>query len=151
MMPNTSFPSGLVVSIAAPCPGLFTLTEPLTAAVTEVIEALWRALGMEADRVVNDARQQFERDLKAELAAQTQAEAATSRTQEHLQEAQTTLVSLEKALASEQSAREQTSNALEQERLAHTKTEAQSRFSIVQKLATAGRRGGLNQRSSQSK
>ena len=39
------------------------LTEPLTAAVTDAIEALWRALGVEADRVVNDARQQFERDI----------------------------------------------------------------------------------------
>lgn len=98
--------------------GVFTL-------LIDVFIALCRALCMEADRVVNDARQQFDRDLKAEQAAWTQAEAATSRTQEHLQVAQTTLVSLEKDLASEQSAREQTSNALEQERLAHTKTEAQ--------------------------
>ncbi len=102
-----------------------TLTEPLTAAVTEAIETLWRALGLEADRVVNDARQQFERDLKAEQAARTQAEAATVRTQEHLQVAQTTLVDLEKALASEQVVREQTTAALEQERLAHTRTDTQ--------------------------
>ncbi len=39
--------------------------------------------------------------------------------------AQTTLVGLEKALASEQSAREQTAAALEQERLAHTRTDTQ--------------------------
>ncbi len=101
------------------------LTEPLTAAVTEAIEALWRALGLEADRVVNDARQQFERDLKAEQAARTQADAATARTQEHLQAVQTTVVGLEKALASEQAAREQTAAALEQERLAHTRTDTQ--------------------------
>lgn len=101
------------------------LTEPLTAAVNEAIEALWRALGLEADRVVNDARQQFERDLKAEQAARTQAEAATVRTQEHLQAAQTTVVGLEKALASEQAVREQTAAALEQERLAHTRTDTQ--------------------------
>ena len=75
--------------------------------------------------MVNDARQQFERDLKVEQAARTQAEAATSRTQEHLQAAQSTLVGLEKALASEQSAREQTTAALEQERLAHTRTDTQ--------------------------
>ena len=101
------------------------LTEPLTAALTEAVEALWHALGLEADRVVNDARQQFERDLKAEQAARTQAEAATVRTQEHLQAAQTTLVGLEKALASEQSAREQITAELAQERLAHTRTDAQ--------------------------
>ncbi len=101
------------------------LTEPLNAALTEAIEGLWRALGLEADRVVNDARQQFERDLKAEQAARAQAEAATVRTQEHLQAAQTTLIGLEKALAFEQSAREQTTAALEQERLAHTRTDTQ--------------------------
>ncbi|WP_157736046.1 DNA-binding protein [Granulosicoccus antarcticus] len=101
------------------------LTEPLAASVTEAIETLWRALGLEADRVVNDARQQFERDLKAEQAARAQAEAATVRTQEHLQAAQTTLIGLEKALASEQSAREQTTAALEQERLAHARTDTQ--------------------------
>ena len=67
--------------------------------MTEAIEALWRALGLETDRVVNDARQQFERDLKAEQAARTQADAATSRTHEHLQAAHTTLANLEKALA----------------------------------------------------
>ncbi len=98
------------------------LTEPLTAAVTE---ALWRALGLEADRLVNDARQQFERDLKAEQAARTQADAATVRTQEHLQAAQTTLASLDKALASEQSAREQTTAELAQERLAYIRTDTQ--------------------------
>lgn len=75
--------------------------------------------------MVNDARQQFERDLKAEQAARVQAEAATARTQEHLQAAQTTLVGLEKALAGEQAAREQTSHALEQERLAHARTDTQ--------------------------
>ncbi len=113
-------------------------------AVTEAIEALWRALGLEADRVVNDARQQFERDLKVEQAARTQAEAATSRTQEHLQAAQSTLVGLEKALASEQSAREQTTAALEQERLAHTRTDtqreaAQALAAERQQLRSAGR------------
>ncbi len=110
------------------------LTEPLLAAVTEAIEALWRALGLEADRVVNDARQQFERDLKVEQAARTQAEAATVRTQEHLQVAQTTLAGLEKALASEQSAREQTSIALEQEHLAHTRTDTQREAAERQQL-----------------
>ncbi|MGQ7848703.1 DNA-binding protein [Granulosicoccus sp. 3-233] len=110
------------------------LTEPLNAAVTEAIESLWRALGLEADRVVNDARQQFERDLKAEQAARTQAEAATARTQEHLQAAQTKVVGLEKALASEQAGREQAAAALEQERLAHTRTDTQRE--AAQALAT---------------
>ena len=111
-------------SEAGEAPGS-ALTEPLTAAVTEAIETLWRALGVEADRVVNDARQQFERDLKAEQAARSQAEVTTVRTQEHLQAAQTTLAGVEKALAREQSACEQTTAALEQERLAHTRTDTQ--------------------------
>ena len=49
----------------------------------------------------------------------------TVRTQEHLQAAQTTLAGVEKALAREQSACEQTTAALEQERLAHTRTDTQ--------------------------
>ena len=60
------------------------------------------------------ATQQFERDLKAEQAAWAQAEAPTSRTQGHPQAEQTTLTGLEKAMASEQSAREEITAALEQ-------------------------------------
>lgn len=44
--------------------------------------------GLVADRVVTDARQQFEEDLTVEPVARTLAEIATVRTDEHLQVAQ---------------------------------------------------------------
>lgn len=99
------------------------LTEPLSTAVQEAVESLWRELGKEADRVVNEARQQFEREMKAEQAARAQAEASAARTQEALQEANTKVASHEKSLAQERALLEQVRAAVEQERLSHAKTE----------------------------
>ena len=111
-----------------------TLTEPLTAAVNEAVESLWRELGAEADRVVTEARQQFERDVKAEQAARSQAEAAAARTQEALQGSQAKVVETEKSLAQESATLEQVRAALEQERLEHTKTE--THLEAAESLAT---------------
>jgi hypothetical protein len=110
------------------------LTEPLTAAVNEAVETLWRELGSEADRVVHEARQQFEKDLKAEQSARAQAEEASARTQEALQASTAKVVENEKLLAQESALLEKTRAALEQERLAQTKTEAQ--LEAAESLAT---------------
>lgn len=101
------------------------LTEPLTMAVNEAVETLWRELGKEADGVVNEARQQFERELKTEQAARLKAETTAERTQEALQASEAKVADVEKSLATERASLEQVRAALEQERLAHTKTEAQ--------------------------
>ena len=101
------------------------LTGPLTNSVSEAVESLWRELGAEADRVVNEARQQFEKDLKVEQGARTQAEAAAARTQEALQVSTAKVLETEKSLAHESATLEQVRAALELERLAHTKTQAQ--------------------------
>ena len=110
------------------------LTGPLTNSVSEAVESLWRELGAEADRVVNEVRQQFEKDLKAEQAARTQAEAAAARAQESLQASTAKVLETKKSLAHESAALEQVRAALELERLAHTKTEAQ--LEAAESLAT---------------
>ena len=101
------------------------LTEPLTAAVGEAVESLWRELGKEADRVVGDARAQFERELAREQQARSDAESAARRVQDSLIETRAQLAKTETALNEEQAARERIQAALEQERLAHTKTDAE--------------------------
>ncbi|MDB4222217.1 DNA-binding protein [Granulosicoccus sp.] len=110
------------------------LTEPLTNSVSEAVESLWRELGAEADKVVIEARQQFEKDLKAEQAARTQAEAAAARTQEALQVSTAKVLETEKSLAHESATLEQVRAALELERLAQTKTQAQ--LEAAESLAT---------------
>ena len=110
------------------------LTDPLTNSVSEAVESLWRELGAEADRVVTEARQQFEKDLKAEQAARMQAEAVSARTQEALQASTAKVLETEKSLAHESAALEKVRAALELERLAHTKTQAQ--LEAAESLAT---------------
>lgn len=110
------------------------LTEPLTVSVNDAVESLWRELGAEADKVVNQARKQFEKDLKAEQAARTQAEAVAARTQESLQASTAKVLETEKLLAHERATQEQVRAALELEHLAHTKSQAQ--LEAAESLAT---------------
>ena len=109
------------------------LTEPLTVSVNDAVESLWCELGAEADKVVNQARKQFEKDLKAEQAARTQSEAVAARTQESLQASTAKVLETEKSLAHESATLEQVRAALELERLAHTKTQTQ--LEAVESLA----------------
>lgn len=101
------------------------LPEPLAGAVTEAVETLWRSLGEEADRVVGEARQRFDRELKAALASKAEAEETVSRTRETLESARQRVGELENALKLEQDSVEAGRVALEQERLALARVETQ--------------------------
>ena len=62
-------------------------TEPLEAAVRDAVARAWKALGAEADDVVDRARRGFERELSTAHEARDRATAATERVQQRLQDA----------------------------------------------------------------
>ena len=63
------------------------LAEPLTEAVGKATTELWRALGAEADRVVEDARQGFEKRTQAAEGERDRAQASLERLRQELQAA----------------------------------------------------------------
>ncbi|MGB5865839.1 MAG: DNA-binding protein [Sulfitobacter sp.] len=99
-----------------------TLVEPLSDAVSQATAELWRALGAEADRVVEDARQGFEKRSRMAEGERDRAQASLERLRQELQSAQGLGETQRQALETQQEELDQLRAAHAMETAAHAET-----------------------------
>ncbi len=98
------------------------LAEPLSEAVGNATAELWRALGAEADRVVEDARQGFEKRTQAAEGERDRAQASLERLRQELQAAKLLEETQREELSTRSAALDASRSAHAAETAAHAET-----------------------------